>query len=100
MREQILEIIENSVRSLDGDIVSAIDFSLGENTPLYGKDGNLDSIALVNLIISVETTVEDEMGKVITLADERAMSQESSPFATIGSFTDYIIQLINESEAK
>ncbi|MCB0722460.1 MAG: acyl carrier protein [Ignavibacteriae bacterium] len=97
MREQVLEIIENSARSLDGEIVSGIDFSLGEDTPLYGKEGNLDSIALVNLIVAVETSVEDEFEKSITLADERAMSQESSPFKTIGSLADYVIQLINEN---
>lgn len=98
MREKVIEIIYSSAKELDAEVVSAIDFSGGESTPLYGKEGNLDSISLVNLIVGVETGIEDEFGKYITIADERAMSQESSPFRTVGSLADYVTQLLKENQ--
>ena len=97
MREKVIEIINSSVKDLDLEVVAEIDLSKGEDTPLYGKEGSLDSISLVNLIVGVETQIEDELGKYITIADERAMSQESSPFKTIGSLTDYVTQLLEEN---
>ena len=58
--------------------------------PLFGGKSGLDSIGLVNFIVAVEEKLEDRFGEVISLADERAMSQERSPFLTLGSFIDYI----------
>jgi acyl carrier protein len=70
------------------------------DTNLYGKDGNLDSIALVNLIVAVEEAIADEFGVAITLADEKAMSQSESPFKSLRSLSDYILLLLNEKEQK
>jgi acyl carrier protein len=66
---------------------------------LYGKDGALDSLGVVNLIVAVEEAVEDELGELITLADERAMSQKRSPFRSIETLVDYIAILVDEGEA-
>lgn len=66
------------------------------NEVVYGNDGKLDSLGLVNLIVSIEEKVEDELGIPIILADERAMSQKQSPFRTVGSLTDYIVMLLEE----
>jgi hypothetical protein len=38
--------------------------------------------------------VEDAFGDALTLADERALSMEASPFRTIQSLADYIGVLI------
>jgi len=67
------------------------------NTPLFGRKSNLDSVGLVTVIVGIEENVEDEFGINIILADERAMSQQRSPFRTIGSLADYIVMLIEES---
>ena len=65
-------------------------------TPLFGRDGRLDSLDLVNFVMAVEDQTEDETGQRISLADDRAMSQEQSPFRTIGSLVDYMAVLISE----
>lgn len=66
------------------------------DTVLFGRSGKLDSLGLVNLIVSVEERVEEEFGIVITIADERAMSQRNSPFKSVGTFADYISLLLEE----
>ena len=68
------------------------------DTVLFGKSGRLDSVGLLNLIVEAEENVEAEFGIPITLADERAMAQESNPFETIASLVTYIAQLLEESE--
>ena len=63
---------------------------------LLSDKGKLDSLGLINLIVTVEQNIEDDFDITITLADERAMSQEHSPFRTIKTLTDYIEILLEE----
>lgn len=70
--------------------------TLDETTRLIGKKAVLDSLSLVNLIISVEQEINDKYGLSITIADDRAMSMEKSPFRSVGSLSDYIWFLIEE----
>lgn len=69
---------------------------LSADTRLFGLDGLLDSIGLVSFVIDVEEQVNERFGCALTVVDDQAMSQERSPFRTIGSLTDYILELINE----
>jgi D-alanine--poly(phosphoribitol) ligase subunit 2 len=70
--------------------------SLGSETVLFGNQGILDSLGLVNLVVAVEQAIEDHFSVSISLADSRAMSQSRSPFRTIGSLADYAKSLIQE----
>lgn len=70
---------------------------LNEATRLIGQQGILTSLELVTLLFNVEQTICDELNAVITLADERAMSQEKSPFRTIGSLAQYVNTLLTEA---
>ena len=63
---------------------------------LFGKTGRLDSLGLVNFILAVEEQIEHDFGVAITIADERAMSQKSSPFRSIGALQVYIGELLQE----
>ncbi len=70
---------------------------LNETTRLIGQQGILTSLELVTLLFNVEQAISDELDTVITLADERAMSQEKSPFRTIGSLAQYVDTLLTEA---
>lgn len=62
---------------------------IGADTRLFGKDGLLDSMALVSLVMSLEQEIAERFGAEIALADEKALSQKHSPFRTIGSLVSY-----------
>jgi len=61
-------------------------------THLFDKQGKLDSIGLVNFIVSLEQAVADEFGLAVTLADEKAFSRQTSPFRTVDSLADYVME--------
>lgn len=69
---------------------------LGVETRLIGREGLLDSMGLVTLIVDVEQQLEEKYDVAILLADERAMSQSRSPFRSVGSLTEYIAMLLEE----
>ena len=62
------------------------------------RDGVLDSLALVKLVLAIEDSVEERAGIVVSLADERAVSQTSSPFRTVGTLAAYVELLMREAE--
>lgn len=64
---------------------------------LFGPEGVFDSLALVSLVLAVEEAVEREYEVVITLADERAMSQSTSPFRSVGTLAAYADRLLEEA---
>jgi acyl carrier protein len=69
---------------------------LGDDTRLIGRNGILDSMGLVTLIVDVEQRLEEKYDVVVVLADERAMSQRQSPFRSVDSLAGYICQLLDK----
>jgi acyl carrier protein len=67
-----------------------------KDTKLYGGDGVLDSMALVSFIMDLEEKISDEFDEDIVLADEKALSQRTSPFRNVKSLTIYIQKLLEE----
>ena len=61
----------------------------GVNTPLIGRNGILDSLGLVSLVVAVEQAIEDRYGIALSLADEKALSQTHSPYRTVASLAAY-----------
>lgn len=99
MRDRILGAIYfcidefNRQRETDGQL------GLSPNTMLYGAEGQLDSLALVHLIVAVEQRIEDEFGVSLTLADDRALARKGSPFRSVATFADYIAERLGEGDS-
>ena len=96
MENQIKEILFKSVEEINKTLDEDQQLELSTETVLLGKDGNINSITLVNLIVAIEESIEDELNVEITLADEKALSQKESPFRTIGTLIDYIAQVVKD----
>jgi len=91
-KKDIITMIINELSS----IIDLENDEINFDTTIYGNDSRLDSLGLVNLLVTIEQNIEDEFDASLTLADERAMSQKHSPFRTIGSLADYIDMLLKE----
>jgi acyl carrier protein len=89
--QQVEALVIKTVTSLSEDFEIKMTPSLNGETPLYGNDGPLDSLALVNLISDLEDLVSEEYDSIITLADEKAMSARNSPFLTIQTLSQAVI---------
>lgn len=62
-----------------------------EDAVVFGM-GGLDSIGLINLIVDLEADLSDGPGLSVILADEKAMSRSSSPFRTVATLVDFILE--------
>jgi hypothetical protein len=67
------------------------------STKLFGEQGALDSLGLVNFLLALEGRIADDFGQPVTLVSERALSQRSSPFATVASLAEYAAEVVDQS---
>ena len=91
-------MIFDTIDKFNNEYSDEIQLEKSTHTALLGQGSKLDSLGLINLIVAVEQNVEDKFDITITLADERAMSQEISPFRTVGSLADYIEMILVENK--
>jgi acyl carrier protein len=94
--EQITGSLLRAVEELNQERSAEEKIPLSPDTTLFGKMGHLDSLGLVNLVLMAERNIQEDFGCAITLADERALSEEKSPFLTINSMASYVNKLLAE----
>lgn len=92
---RVVELLTEGLRTLLEERGNPVPADIGESTQLIGQHV-LSSLELVSVIVQLEETLQDEHDVTITIADERAMSQKSSPFRTVGTLADYVCQLVAE----
>ncbi len=97
MNGSVHALVIDSAAELNDGLAERIPIELGDEAPLFGADGVLDSLALVRLVLAVEDSVEERFGIAVTLADERAVSQTTSPFRTIGTLAAFVETLLQEA---
>jgi acyl carrier protein len=69
-------------------------------TPIHGTESGFDSLSLINFVIAVEDGLERDFGVPIMLSDDRALSQEPSPFETVQTLVAYIEALLAEQRGE
>ncbi|NUZ08196.1 acyl carrier protein [Piscinibacter koreensis] len=96
-RASVIEIIYGALRGLNEELPEDQRVPLAEGTLLFGPDASLDSLSLVSVIVDVESGVGDRFGKAVSLTDDEAMSQSVSPFSSVSTLADYIVQLLERA---
>ncbi len=98
-QERIVRAVYRAVDELNKQLPKGVHVEKSLDAELYGKTGKLESIDVVNFIMEVEDQIREEFGVSVTIADDRAMSQQNSPFLTLGTLSEYLAQLLNENGA-
>jgi hypothetical protein len=93
----IQAIILQALNNINEERSSDEQLKVDLHTRLFGTDAVLDSLSLVSVIVDVESAVSEQAGCDICLTDDRAMSQEISPFTDVNALTAYIELLLSEA---
>ena len=96
MTDKIKKIIIDLLIELNDELENNQLDNPTKDTKLYGGDGVLDSLALVSFITDLEERIADDLDEEIVLADEKAMSQRTSPFRNVESLTIFIQKLLEK----
>ena len=97
MKEKIQEIILDSLKELNKEKDKDEALEISNDTILLDKQGKLDSLDFITLIVIIESNIFNKLGKNITIVGEEAFSKKYSPFKNVESLTELIVELV-ESE--
>ncbi len=92
----ITDIIITLIKEIGEEQENAELQNATEGTLLFGR--NLDSMGVVFLVADLEAAISDELNFDLTLADERAMSQKTSPFRSVKTLAEYVTLLLSEQQ--
>jgi acyl carrier protein len=93
---QIEELILGALNDVNEEQPEDERIEVGPHTPLFGPNAQIDSLALVSVIVDVETALNVDHDLPISLTDDRAMTREISPFDDVQTLKDYIVELVAE----
>jgi acyl carrier protein len=93
----ILNLVLEVVHEIGADQESKELMEATEKTRLLGE--HLDSMGIVFLVTELESKISDELEVHVALADERAMSQKTSPFRSVKILATYVQSIIEEEQA-
>jgi len=94
MKNLAHQIIDEAIDEVNADQDASGQIDKSSDTPLLSSSSNVDSLALVRLLIAVERLVEEKTGKSVVVVDESAFESEQSPFATVGTLLRHVETLL------
>ncbi|MDF2153928.1 hypothetical protein [Vibrio sp. CAU 1672] len=92
--DKYIDLVLSTLIEMGEDDDNAALIEANAKTKLFGTNGVLDSVGIVFLITELEEKISDEFDVDVTLADEKAMSQVTSPFRNVETLAKYIAQLV------
>ena len=95
-RESVIGVIYDAIDELNEQLPDGQPVGKSKDTVLFGKGTILDSMGLVHLIMDVEQAIFDKFGVSVTLASEKALASERSPFRTVSSLADFVIEFLQD----
>lgn len=92
--QKIHEAIALAVDDVNGMLPDAERLTFGPCLVLYGEGGGLDSLGLVNFIVSLEERINEKFGVALALADGDTMSSEKSPFINVNRLSAHLEKVL------
>ena len=83
-RARASRIVIDAVGEYNQRVESGMQVSVEPTSALYGDGGGLDSLGLLDLIIFLETKLEQELGRPVAIVEESAAT-DAAPFRTVES---------------
>ena len=97
-RNKILKGIYVAIDEINEQLPEDQNLEKSLETVLLGSSGKLESINLVNLLVAIEENIEETFGIPISITDERAVSEKNSPFRTVETLCNFVLNLLDEKQ--
>ena len=98
INDKVVEILKEAIQELNEQLDEKISYD--EELRLIGKDAALDSMGIVVFVTIIEELIDDKFNCLIEIVSDKAFSREYSPFYSIGTLKEFVVELINEERAE
>jgi len=86
-------VIFDALAALNAERAADDQIEISAQTLLFGTGSRLDSLQLVSLITDVEVALNTTYGLELSLADDRALERAESPYTSVATLRDYVLEL-------
>ena len=93
-QENVLNWVYSACDAVNRDLPAEEKIEKSRDTVLHGDESSVDSLSLINLMMEVESVVEKESRKRLSLMNADAFN--SGRFATIETFSNYVCEQVNK----
>jgi len=94
MKNKIENIVFAAIKNnTEGLEVGEINY----NTQLLAEGSVIDSMALVSIIVDLESELSEIFNLEISLSDDEAMSRVESPYKNVNNLVNYITELLSRN---
>lgn len=94
--EKVLHSLFRAIEEINRQRSARDKLEKAGRTVLLGGPSKLDSLGLINLMVTVEQKIEEDFGVAITLASRKDLFRERSPLATVATLAEYVASLLAE----
>lgn len=91
-KQEVLQIIYTCLGEINSERSSDAQLRLAPETRLLGSGAQLDSLEVVNLIVSLESHLADRLECPIVLVGEDTFSGDEHPFRDVDALAAYIVK--------
>ena len=95
-RGKITTIIYDTIDEINDENPYDMRLNKSPNTIISGDKGKLDSLGVINFIITLEEKIDKEFNKIINLQNEDLLLSNESPLEKVESLIDYLLHQIND----
>ena len=85
-------IVYRAIKNINEDLESEVLENPTLDTPLFSE---LDSMAVLDLILELEEAIQEAKGEYIQIASQDTMDPNKTPCKSVGSTTEYIKGLLD-----
>lgn len=96
LHDDIAATIYKAIDDVNAQLPSSNRLRKEPATKLFGREGGLDSLSLVNLIVALERHMESRFGKAVSLSSPEVLLAENTPFASVQTLASYLTSLVQE----
>jgi acyl carrier protein len=94
--ERIEKVVRSSIEEVNAGRAPDQQVAADPATFLVKPKGTLDSLSLVELMVNIETGLEDEFGIVISLAEVAGTPDGRDLFLTVEALSAVLLQQVKE----
>lgn len=97
MKELMTNIMKKAIEELNEQLDDDKQLVYDKELRLIGKNAVIDSMEFVTFISILEDYIVDETDKDVRIVSDKAFSRERSPFYSIQTLEEFILELLDEA---
>ena len=93
-KKSVIEVIYLAIDEVNKYAEEDVKLKKEVDQPLFTKNGPLDSMGLVNLVITLEELIETQFGKSLQFMQMDFLNSDKNPMESVGALADYLCEVL------